>query len=72
MTGAVPVQVPVPAVSVSATSASPVMAGGIVSAGGEATTASVGSATGPATVPPSLVAVTTTVMAWPMSPGPGV
>ena len=70
-TGVVPDQVPVSAVSVWPSTTGPVMAGTTVSCGGAASTAGV-AAEGSLDWPPSLMAVTTTTMAWPMSSGPSM
>ena len=69
--GAVPLQVPVSAVSVSPSSTSPVIAGRVVSCGAAGTISGAADG-GRGLEPPSLLAVTTTVIMWPTSSGPGV
>ena len=66
-----PVQVPGSAVSVAPSSSVPETVGTTLLAGGSASAVAVGAAA-VGTLPPALVAVTTTVMTWPMSPGVSV
>ena len=71
MTGAVPLHVPGSAVSVSPSSGVPETVGTRVLAGGAASAVTVGAAA-LGTLPPALVAVTTTVRTWSMSLGTSV